>query len=487
MSNKAKDIDVRLETIPSTNGRPANLVYRPSERDRKWIELHRQHKGKMGVDFGKLAFTTPPLAAYHSLDAKFTTTDLAKGLKTWAIFGPPLGRTWQPTPEERQQYPEIRPLVSNPWAILHAEPPARTEVVGSPVDLPDRVRGAADEVHEQPVIAAAWNGTLLPQTDGDIWLAAAFAEYEKIVALENALRKNGELKPADRDRIAVELFQYRSSYLTAVRAAGDVPLTKIKADPTRDEWYRIASGKGVLLLDELRRKMGGEPFSAMMDAVGRAYAGKEITSGQFQAQAEKHAKGRLNGFFDDWLTSPGLPDQKEPAKGPAFTLQSFRGELERCLIVYGTADEIATNREAAEALQRAIIQSGPNFTVPIKTDREVTETDLKDHHLLLIGRPDSNVLVELFRGSLPITFGSRSFGVCGERYAHPGSAVLVAADNPLNHRYSVVVIAGLEAASTLRASPLLARRGQKLGDVLLVPHEGKPRTLVIPAQDRAGR
>lgn len=73
------------------------------------------------------------------------------------------------------------------------------------------------------MIAAAWNGTLLPQTDGDIWLAAAFAEYEKIVALENALRKNGELKPADRDRIAVELFQYRSSYLTAVRAAGDVP------------------------------------------------------------------------------------------------------------------------------------------------------------------------------------------------------------------------------------------------------------------------
>lgn len=66
----------------------------------------------------------------------------------------------------------------------------------------------------------------------------------------------------------------------------------------------------MLLLDELRRKMGGEPFSAMMDAVGRAYAGKEITSGQFQAQAEKHAKGRLNGFFDDWLTSPGLPDQK---------------------------------------------------------------------------------------------------------------------------------------------------------------------------------
>lgn len=130
---------MRLETIPSTNGRPANLVYRPPSATANGSSC----TGSTRARWESILASSPsprPLAAYHSLDAKFTTTDLAKGLKTWAIFGPPLGRTWQPTPEERQQYPEIRPLVSNPWAILHAEPPARTEVVGSPVDLPDRVR-----------------------------------------------------------------------------------------------------------------------------------------------------------------------------------------------------------------------------------------------------------------------------------------------------------------------------------------------------------
>ena len=85
----------------------------------------RPHKGKIDADFGKLAFTTPPLAAYHSVDAKFTTTDLAKDLKTWALFGPPLGRTWQPTFEERQRFPEVQPLVSNPWTILHPAAPIR--------------------------------------------------------------------------------------------------------------------------------------------------------------------------------------------------------------------------------------------------------------------------------------------------------------------------------------------------------------------------
>jgi hypothetical protein len=90
--NNTKDLQVRLETIAAVEGRPAVAVFRPSERDKKWLALYDRHKGAIDEEFGKLAFTTPPVAAYHSLDAKFTTTDLARDLKTWALFGPPLGR-----------------------------------------------------------------------------------------------------------------------------------------------------------------------------------------------------------------------------------------------------------------------------------------------------------------------------------------------------------------------------------------------------------
>src|SRR5262249_53227991 len=47
--------------------------------------------------------------------------------------------------------------------------------------------------------------------------------------------------------------------------------------------------------------------------------------------------------------------QTAKANGGVFTVSSFGMELEKTLIVYGTADELATNREAAEALQRAIV------------------------------------------------------------------------------------------------------------------------------------
>ena len=72
--------------------------------------MYRANKGKIDQDFGYRAFTTPPLAAFPSCDAKFTTTDLAKRLSTVALFGPPLGRTWDPLPEESRKYPDIRPL-----------------------------------------------------------------------------------------------------------------------------------------------------------------------------------------------------------------------------------------------------------------------------------------------------------------------------------------------------------------------------------------
>lgn len=507
--NNTKDLDVRLETVASVQGRPANVVWRPSDRDKTWLQLFEKHKGKIDAGFGKLAFTTPPLAAWHSLDAKFTTTDLAKDLKTWALFGPPLGRSWQPTQEERGKYPEVRALASNPWTILHPATPGTEKTGGFPVvDLPKRVDTADEAVakkqEDKPLpTVPAWHGTLLPRTDADIWLAAAFADYEPIVSRENALRKqakDGRLTTADRDRLAVELYAHRSNYLAAARVVGDVPLGKTRAQLTQDEWYRIASGKGVLALHDLRQRLGSADFEKLMDDFGREFAGKQVTTSDFQTRAEPIGGKRLDGFFDLWMKQTGLPSEKvsgpfsgkEREKGPdtfslltrapggAFSILSFHYELDRSLIVYGTADEAPCNREAAEALQRAIIERHSNYTVPIKSDKEVTDADLQSHHLLLIGRPDCNTVVERFRAALPITFGTQSFTVRQETYAHAGSAVIAAGENPLNKRYSVVVLAGLSADAMLQAPPVLLRRGQLAAEVLVLPHDAKPRPLVVP-------
>ncbi len=581
--NNTKDLEVRLETVASVKGRPANVVFRPSDRDKVWQRLYREHRGKIDANFGKLAFTTPPLAAYHSLDAKFTTTDLAKDLKTWALFGPPLGRTWQPTHEERQKYPEVRPLVSNPWTVLHAAPPRIEEHPTLVADLHDRVPTRENQEErarkDRPLLPApAWHGTLLPQTDADVWLAAAFADYQGYFSREKALVKRAakkELPQDDRDGLAVSRYAARSTYLAAARILGDVPLSRTRSDITRDEWYRVASGKGFWLLHELRRELGDEAFVKALDTFGRDNAGKRVATAQFRDHVARVTGKDLGPFFERWLGPNPLPRLRlesaraEPVRGqgqevcgycvsgailcqgalprkvavtvettqgdvtetvlldkpatpfrinvrtkdgPAnglkgakagqprrvvvdrygdlaranggtFTVLSFLAGLEHTLIVYGTGDEVAVNREAAEALQRAIVRRGPNFTVPIKADRDVTEEDLKGNHLLLIGRPDCNRVVERFRAGLPVDFGSRSFTVRGQSYAHARSAVIAAADNPLNRHYSLVVLAGLSAEATLRAAPIWVAREQRPGEVLLLAHGKTGRALVVP--DRA--
>jgi hypothetical protein len=567
--NNTKDLDVRLETIPGVKSRPANVVWRPSDRDKTWQQLYADHKGKIDVSFGKLAFTTPPIAAYHSLDAKFTTTDLAKNLKTWALFGPPLGRTWEPTKEERTKFPEVRPLVSNPWTILRADPPAKPDAnLIAAVDLKgihSRIDEVTREEQQKPLpTVPAWYGTLLPKTAADAWLAAGFSEYERIVALESAMwkRSSGDsLSQSDRDRLGVQLFQYQSQFLAGSRAGEDVPLSKIQSDIRRDEWFRIAEGKGVLLLHQLRKLLGQEKFVEAMESFGREHAGQEVTSAQFQTHMEQASGKKLQDFFDYWLNKPGLPavqigNGQEPKvsvskngegfevettlrvepsalpaevevrletarghssekkvlkeaetkvtlkpadqptgltvglesgiarnNGGAFTILSFLSEPKKTLIVYGTVDELFANREGARLLQQAIRQSWCNVTVPIKTDKEITEEEIKSHHLLLIGRPDSNSLVGRFQSELPVTFGSRSFRVRQEAYAHPLSAVITVGDNPSNRRFSIVAISGLNAESTRSAAQSLLQTGMQMGNVLVLAHGSKPQTFVAPTRE----
>ena len=167
--NNTKDLQVRLETIPGVEGRPENMVWAPKDRDKLWQRLYAENKGKINADFGRLAFTTPPLCAIHSLDAKYTTSAMAKRLESVAIFGPPAGTKWEPTKEDRERDANVRPLVSNSWTILGPGRPAEQGTAVA-VDLHDRVQPAAKDDDVDPPTVAAWHGTILPKSDADVWL-----------------------------------------------------------------------------------------------------------------------------------------------------------------------------------------------------------------------------------------------------------------------------------------------------------------------------
>src|SRR5205814_2879928 len=109
--NNTKDLKVRLETVADLGGRPEDASWRPSDRDLSWLTLYRRHRGKIDAAFGRMAFSDPPVPKLHCLDAKVTTSAMAKELRTHALFGPPYGRVWEPEPWQKERYQIIRPLV----------------------------------------------------------------------------------------------------------------------------------------------------------------------------------------------------------------------------------------------------------------------------------------------------------------------------------------------------------------------------------------
>ena len=75
-------------------------------------------------------------------------------------------------------------LNRNDWTVLTTAAPGKADRIAA--DLTGRPAPPAAPL---PPTVPAWRGTLLPKTDADVWLTAAFARYERLVAMENAMRE----------------------------------------------------------------------------------------------------------------------------------------------------------------------------------------------------------------------------------------------------------------------------------------------------------
>ena len=481
--NNTKDLQVRLDTFPGLSDRPQDVSWHPSIRDKAWLRLYQANRGKIDAEFGKRAFATPPLSAHPSLDAKVTTADLARRLETYALFGPPYGTVWVPTFEERTNDPTIRTLVPNDWAVLTPTAPSTTDSLKA-ADVSDRVKTAAESPSD-PSTIPAWHGTLLPKSDADLWMTAGFAEYERVVALENALREQSpeKLTDADRERVELALFRFRSDYLSA-RAArpewrkttpgGELP-SAVEAELDRDRWHQEQVGYGVLALHALRGFVGAEPFAKALDSFGQANAGREVTATDFTSFLTKQTGKDVAGFLVKWATDP-VPG------GTTFSTTYWQADPGNAIIVYGTVTEAAANADAAKRLQEAVRIRWTNITVPVKTDRDIAEADLKGRHIILIGRPATNAATKRFQAAFPLSFGPASATFGKAVYGHEETAVIVAGVNPMDDRFSVVLLAGLSAEATYRAPEVLM--GQKNpAELVIAPAggPGRPRLVSRPA------
>jgi hypothetical protein len=112
-----------------------------------------------------------------------------------------------------------------------------------------------------------------------------------------------------------------------------------------------------------------------------------------------------------------------------------------CLVVYGTQAGTTMNKIAAEQF---ITNLGLDQD-KVKADNDVTDADLKNKWIFLIGTPQTNKIAQRFQGSFPIQFEGAQFTWQNILYDKPTQGVTQVIENPVTHKGYVVMYAGLSS------------------------------------------
>ena len=251
-----------------------------------------------------------------------------------------------------------------------------------------------------------WKGWVLPATDSDTWFVAGSAAYKRVL----------ESKDVE------EALDGQRATWRGLELIADAPANH----------YQRERAKGVLFLDSLRIKMGDATFLKLMRDYFAANGTKTVTAQSFLDQAGAKI------------------DAIDPPDGPAYLTRDIWGKLGSSIIVYGTLRDAGANRYAAEQVQNRFLD-GYESRVPIYKDFEVNDDLLRNHEIVFIGRPESNSALARWSEKLGLDYKGAAFTINGTVHASERDALILAARNPLDATRMVVVIAGNNALSTVKA------------------------------------
>jgi hypothetical protein len=407
--NNAKDLTVRLEDYPDPQANGEYIPYVPAPRDLAWQDLYRKYRGQIDEQFGFLAFRTAPLVSASTMDAKVLTSDMASHLMVWAAIGKPNQREWLPqkwdSTKDDGLYPSGYYLFQQEpsdalRAALQENEKARLAVAGSP-------KSSDSAVADPPSFEGRlWKGWVLPASDSDMWFVAGSAAYRNVLESKNV-----------EEALDAQRATWRGLELIA-----DTPANH----------FRRETAKGVLFLDSLRRKMGDAAFLKLMSDYFAVNTTKTVIAQAFLDRAGANI------------------DVIDPPDGPAYLTRDIWRKLAWSVIVYGTVRDAGSNRYAAEQLQNRFLDRYES-QVPIYKDFEVTDDLLRHHDVVFVGRPESNSALARWSEKLGLDYQGAAFRINGTVHASEREGLILAAGNPLDATRMVLVVAGNDALSTVKA------------------------------------
>lgn len=150
-------------------------------------------------------------------------------------------------------------------------------------------------------LAAQWFGHLLTPADwSDVWLTKSLALYLDAMYSEY---KNGH------DEMQLWNRQYQLNTCMADWNVGlRRPLVTHRSTNPADLCFDNNALRGALVLHLLRLELGEKTWRKVLRTYARAYAGKTVTTADFQQVVEKVSGQSYYWFFDQWVYKMGQPE-----------------------------------------------------------------------------------------------------------------------------------------------------------------------------------
>ncbi len=138
-----------------------------------------------------------------------------------------------------------------------------------------------------------WGGAVVPKTYRDAWLSEAMATYAADLYIESETGPEAfrEMLKRHTDQA---LFADRHGAIDLGMRLGE-------------HYQTVVYEKGALVLHMLRRTIGDEHFMNVLSRFCRQFAGKLITTADFEAAVVTETGREMGWFFDQWIRDTGYP------------------------------------------------------------------------------------------------------------------------------------------------------------------------------------
>jgi aminopeptidase N len=144
-----------------------------------------------------------------------------------------------------------------------------------------------------------WRCLVNPATRNDVYLDEGLATYSAAMYLESAVSET-EFEETMRE---IQIGALTHEEVAPIGQSG-------RLHEYTPEYQSIVYQKGAMVFHMLRWVVGDDAFFKVLQALAGEYAGKGITTDEFERLAEKISQQELTYFFAQWVHSTGVPQFK---------------------------------------------------------------------------------------------------------------------------------------------------------------------------------